>query len=107
MNGFLLYSWSGILAVILFGAVLAALSVIYLSGRKPHWRPGRRTIVAALFAPLLMILTAGIALIFSLNGGVNDDLVIASVATLTLIGGALALLAGLAAAALADRALRK
>ena len=110
MSIFLVVRWWVWLAMLLFGAVLAAMAAALLSGRKPTWSPRRRVFAAAALAPLLILAGSigGAAFAFvSRRPGEWSDLVAGSLLQLGLWSALVTFLAGLGAAAAAERSLRE
>ena len=100
-------NWLAIIVVAVIGFVIAGAAAALLSGRRPGWSPRKRVTVAALIAPVLILLGTGIGIAMTAaSGGEMSDLASYALVNIGLTGAMIAFVSGLIASFLADRALR-
>lgn len=90
-----------IILVAVIGLLVGGAASGLLANRRGDWPPLRRTLVAALVAPVLMLVAVGAGILVTgvRQGGAGmEDLAGAAMLTIGLTGAAVAFAAGLAAA---------
>lgn len=102
-------SWLAIILLVAIGFIIGGASTALLAGRCPDWRPRRRLVLAALVAPVLILLGTLVGVFMSArpsDGAYFDRLIVGALVNMGLQAAMIAFVSGLLAAYLADRALR-
>ena len=101
-------NWTAILIVAVIGFLIAGSSAALLSIRSPRWSSRKRIVMAALVAPVLILVgvVVGIASVPA-DGHDMGDIARAALVSIGVQGALIAFVTGLIASSLTERALRK